>query len=728
MSRNISMSILEKKNAPWCIDCGGYFKEKIAAQLLRDDIPQDAVDTIFCNAADILSQCPNPNDSAPDAKTGIVIGKVQSGKTSNFIALTALSFDNGYGINIILGGNKNNLLDQNVQRIKGYYRDVSEMDELAILNTKQTKSLLNAQTIRNFLSEGRKVIIVGLKHTKHINIIADIFKDTALRDVPTLIIDDEGDQATLNTRVNTEEMSSTYKAAVKLKGELQRHCFVSITATPQANILIQTCDMLSPDFGILVYPGDEYCGLHEFHGEKQDTLIRIISEDEPNLLDEDGVPDSFRDSLATFFVGGALRRYRGDNKNHAMLIHPSQKKLDHKRVIDKVTGVVNDWKEKAKEIANGIDDICFSSFNDLLKKAYDHFVSDGVAMPEYEELYPYVIECVKKCASPHLCNSDEDASNNAKFYPNNIFVGGNMVERGITIKGLAVTYIMRRAKGKANVDNTEQRARWFGYKKSFLDVCRVYTTQTIKEDFSAIYEHEDDLWDSIERAQAKGLSFKDIPRIFILASKRLDLTRKNVARAERFNFSEWSKQDYLLSDKDAVQRNLDTITTFRATYTAQLEHRSYNGVNQHSIVKGLDYFALCDELLYNISYPANSHVDASLFRKINEVLKKVNITPEIDVMWIRDGHGEERTLHEDGQINQLFQGHNPNLSSPTYYPGDGAMILPDRAHVMQLQIHMVKARNKPDRDFYAPALALYIPLEYAVQMDKIIGQLSEAVI
>jgi hypothetical protein len=219
------------------------------------------------------------------------------------------------------------------------------------------------------------------------------------------------------------------------------------------------------------------------------------------------------------------------------------------------------------------------------------------------------------------------------------------------------------------------------------------------------------------------LSFKDIPRIFILASKRLDLTRKNVARAERCNFSEWSKQDYLLSDKDAVQRNLDAISAFRTTYAAQIEPRNYHGVQQHNIVKGLEYFTLCDNLLCNLAYPSDSLVDANLFRKISEVLKKANITPEIDVMWIRDGHGETRTLREDGQINQLFQGHTPNIDSSKYYPGDGAMILPDRDHVMQLQIHMIKAKNKPDRNFFAPAFALYIPLEYAEQMGRIIGQL-----
>ncbi|MDR3239016.1 MAG: Z1 domain-containing protein [Clostridiales bacterium] len=722
MSQGLSMNIIEGQNAPWCIDCAGYFKENIAVQLLNDDIPQDAVDTIFGNAADILSQCPNPNDPIPNAKTGIVIGKVQSGKTSNFIALTALSFDNGYGVNIILGGTKNNLLDQNVQRIEGYYQSALT-EKLVILNTRQNKSLLNAQRIRNFLAEGRKVIIIGLKRHNHINMIAEIFNDAALRDIPTLIIDDEGDQATLNTRINTEQMSSTYEAVIKLKEKLKHHCLVSITATPQANILIETWDKLSPDFGNLVYPGDEYCGLHEFHGENQDTLIRIISEDEPNLLDEDGVPDSFYDSLAAFFIGGALRKYRGDGKNHSMLIHPSQKKFDHKRVIDKVTAVVDDWQQKAKEIANGIDDMSFEPLNNLLKKSYDHFIFDSVKMPEYNELYPYVIECIKKCAPPHLCNSDEDASNNAKYYPYNIFVGGNMVERGITIKGLAVTYIMRRAKGKANVDNTEQRARWFGYKKKYLDVCRVYTTQTIKEDFSTIYEHEDDLWDSIERAQAKGLSFKEIPRIFILASKRLNLTRKNVARTERLNFSEWSKQDYLLSNSDAVTLNINKINALRDTYVDRLESRNYNGVNQHKMIKGLNYFDLCDNLLYLLDFPTSSHVDVNMFRKISEVLKKAQIAPEIDVMWIREKIGEQRTLRTDGQINQLFQGHNPNRASTTYYPGDGAMILPDRGHVMQLQIHMVKARNKPEMDFYAPALALYIPLEYAEQMDKIVGQI-----
>ena len=217
-------------------------------------------------------------------RLGIVIGKVQSGKTSNFIALTALAFDNQYNIAIILGGNKNNLLNQNAERIKKYFKNIDEQ-KLVILTTNQNETLLQTDNIKRFIKEGRKVIIVGLKHQKHINKITNIFQNTSLSDEPTLIIDDEGDQATLNTKVFSNNMSSIYKSVINLKSKINRHCFISITATPQANILIDTVDLLSPDFGVLVYPGEEYCGLNEFHGEDKDKYIKVIPEEEASLIE-----------------------------------------------------------------------------------------------------------------------------------------------------------------------------------------------------------------------------------------------------------------------------------------------------------------------------------------------------------------------------------------------------------------------------------------------------------
>ena len=647
-------------------------------------------------------------------KHGIVIGKVQSGKTSNFIALTALAFDNKYNIAVILGGNKNNLLNQNANRIKKYFENVDD-EKLVILTTNQNETLLQSDNIKRFIDEGRKVIIVGLKHQKHINKITKIFEKTSLSNEPTIIIDDEGDQATLNTKVYSNNMSTIYKSVIELKSKINRHCFISITATPQANILISTVDLLSPDFGILVYPGEEYCGLNEFHGEDQDRYIKIIPENEESLIESNGVPLSFYHAFADFFVGGAVRNYRGDNGKHAMLVHPSQKKIDHKIVIDKISAILNDWREKAEIRLKKINDISYKSLEEFLKDSYDRYKEDGVKLPDYNELEIYILNCIKKCSPVHLCNSDEDASINSEYYKLNIFVGGNMVERGITIKGLAVTYIIRRAKGKSNVDNMEQRARWFGYKKNFLDICRVYTTEQIKREFSDILECDEDLWALIERAYINGTEFKKIPRIFILSSKMLNLTRSNVAKTERVKVSQWTKQNIRELNKENIIKNTDLINNFRMDIKDKLELLDYSGSNQHMIVKGVKFNTFKEKVIDNMIFPIDSNIQKEFFDRLEESLRKCNIDPVMDIVWIRDKEHETRSVDESGYIkSQMFQGYNSK------YCGDANIITPDRNNIMQLQIHYIKPINLDNIEYYSPALALYIPLEYSEEMSKLV--------
>ncbi len=255
------------------------------------------------------------------SRTGIVIGKVQSGKTSNFISVLALAFDNKYDVAVVLGGNTLELLKQNATRIQSAFNVGPE--KLTVLKTNDNKSLINPDRIREFVENGRKVIIVGLKHHKHIGQIAEIFDNSFLAELPILVVDDEGDQATLNTKAYMDSMSSTYESILNFRSKLRRHCFLSVTATPQANILIQAFDRLSPDFGELVYPGEGYCGLQTFHGESSDKYIKEIPDDEGNLLDVTGVPQTVYKAMAMFFVGNAIRRSRGDSGTHAMLIHPS---------------------------------------------------------------------------------------------------------------------------------------------------------------------------------------------------------------------------------------------------------------------------------------------------------------------------------------------------------------------------------------------------------------------
>lgn len=703
---------------PWNIVVDGFFRENVEKQMLADDMSLEAVDSVFSNAVRILSHCPNPNIQEELAETGIVIGKVQSGKTSNFISVLALAFDNGYDIAIVLGGNTLDLLKQNASRVTSAFNVDSE--KLTVLKTNDNKSLINPARIKEFLENGRKIIIVGLKHNKHINQIAEIFSSSYLSDRSVLIIDDEGDQATLNTKAYKSSISKTYGSVLNLKSKLKSHCFLSITATPQANILIETFDQLSPDFGELVYPGEGYCGLQEFHGENCDKHIYEIPITEPNLLDDSGVPQSVYKAMAMFFVGNAIRHSRGDMGNHAMLIHPSQKKYDHRIVEAKIQTILDDWKSKAKTKLAGKHDISYKSLQRLLMEAYESFVTDGVICVPFDSLENTVLQRIKVCSPVLVCNSDENASENAKHYKTNIFVGGNLVERGITIKGLAVTYITRRAKGKSNVDNTEQRARWFGYKAHYLDVCRVFTTKDIKDDFSSILEHDEDMWASIERAQERGIPFKEMPRIFKLArSAFLSLTRKNVARTENFALSEWKPQRYFMSDEQTAVANAMKIANYRqARYDAiTMEH--HNKVQIHAVLSNQNYHVLYEELLSKLIYVDGEILNKRYFSLLDEALEKLELNPVVDIYWVRDKERSTRKILPDGSVQQLFQGRNPNLSSPLYYEGDRSLADKEPEHI-QLQIHFVKPTNLPEINFYAPVLALYIPDSCARELEKLV--------
>ncbi len=717
MAENLIRVNDQPQVSSWEILMDGFFRSNVEKQMLTDGMSSEATETVFSNAARILSHCPNPTTHEALAETGIVIGKVQSGKTSNFISVLALAFDNGYNIAIVLGGNTLELLKQNADRIGESFHVKTE--RLTILKTNDNKSLINPYRIKEFIENGRKVIIVGLKHTKHIDQIADIFNNDFLSEQSVLIVDDEGDQATLNTKAYKNSFSKTYGAVLSLKSKLKSHCFLSVTATPQANILIETFDTLSPDFGELVYPGEGYCGLQEFHGTDCDKYIYEIPSSEGNLLDSVGVPASVYKAMAMFFVGNAIRYSRGDMGNHAMLVHPSQKKYDHHIVESKLQAILDEWKSKAKTRLAGRNDISYLALQRQLKDAYDSFLTDGVICVPFADLEKTILNRIKECSPVLLCNSDENASDNSKLYGTNILVGGNLVERGITIKGLAITYITRRARGKSNVDNTEQRARWFGYKAGYLDVCRVFTSKDIKDDFVSILEHDEDMWASIERAQERGIAFKDMPRIFKLARSVLQLTRQNVAKTENYALSEWKPQRYLIMDKEISDKNTAIISAFRASQAGQIIVENHNAVQVHAVLRSVPFTTVYSELISKLIYLDEEILGRQFFAVLNDALLKIQKDPLVDIYWVRDTEHSTRKISEDGSIEQLFQGRNPNVSSPAYYEGDRSLADKAPDH-MQLQIHYVRPTNLPSIDFYSPVLALYVPETCADELSRLV--------
>lgn len=708
-SNTINVDYLNESESTWMIDVSGYYTTGIRNYLLGDGIPDEGADAIINNAAKVLGYCPDPSSDEEKNLTGIVIGKVQSGKTSNFIALTALAFDNGYSHVIVFGGTKKPLVAQNSDRIKEYFAALNS--NVIVLNTTEHKAQLTEEKIHQFIRMGKKIIIVALKSPAQINSIrTNVFSGDILTELPTLIIDDEGDEASLNGLVKKGKKSSTYSAIEKLKGSLKRHCFVSVTATPQANLLISSMDILSPEFGVLVDPGKGYCGLDIFHSPDSPYIVEI-SDKESSLLDE-GVPQSFYDALATFFVACGIFESRGREPGAklSMLIHPSQLKIDHKSVFDKTDRIIKHWQELCKNK----EDIAYADLQEKLKYAYDMYYIDGTKnLPAFETVEESALKAIDFCGI-HMVNGDSVPNGADDFFDFNIYVGGAMLGRGLTLKGLAITYIIRTSKGVSNADTVTQRARWFGYKSKYLDLCRIFAVKKIIKEFRDIREHENDLWDTVKDANLNGTRFKDIARIFVL-SEDLHMTRTSVAATDNYAFKPWNLQRSFLIDLDYAKSNIEILSAYRNKYKEKLTTKTFGSGAPYIMLEEIPFNQLNEELLHKYIFPKSSKLNQAVIDKLKLLLEKKNIAPVIDVIWMRDGITSKHSV-VDCDIPNYMVGRRPDdVSKPIVYAGDKYQF--KKPNVMQLQIHMIEDTNT---GIISPTLALYIPKTYIEQLTNLV--------
>lgn len=709
----IEMKYINKNPNSWDIELDGFYSEHIKRFLLLSGIPDDGISTIYSNAAKTLSYCPNPKNTSIQQKTGIVIGKVQSGKTSNFISLISLAFDNGYDIAIVLGGTKKPLLKQNSDRIKEYFHDVK--DNVFVLNSNENADHLNEENIRGFLRREKKVIVVGLKSVKQISSIMHIFKNNTLNERPVLIIDDEGDEYSLNTKVKQKKESSTYSAILDLKNTLQRHCYVSVTATPQANLLISKIDELSPDFGVLVPPGNGYCGLDVFHSDDKYTIT--IPENEEPLI-EVGIPASLKKSLAMFFVACAIQSHRTHRKDKlSMLIHISQFKKDHELEYKKVQELIKEWVLKTSDKK----DISYTSVCEIMKDAHSEYAKGNIRdFPTFDDIEDEIIFAINN-SHVHKINGDNTLNGEDDFYEYNIYVGGTMLGRGLTIKGLCVTYITRTAKNASNVDTVQQRARWFGYKTKYLDLCRIFAVSKILNEFRDIRDHEEDLWQTIEMTNSQGIDFKNMPRIFFL-SDNLKPTRSSVAEVESYTFYSWNKQRIFQDDEAYAKSNTNILNQFRDKNKLKLEVIKQQSGAPFVILKDVNYFSLYDEILDKIIFPETSKLNRCILLKLYQLLENKGLSPNIDVIWMRDGKTSKHPINRETKtISNYFVGRNPtDLSKPANYEGDDAHFI--RSNTMQLQIHMIEDK---ETGFISPTLAIYLPNEIISKLTGLVVQKEE---
>ena len=715
----------------WCPE-----EREEAGELLHRIFPDDpdARRGLAEASREILSRCAEPGGPIRD-DAGLAIGYVQSGKTLSFTTVAAFARDNGYSMVVLVGGTSKYLLEQTEGRlakdlaleekrtwlpIRGPRQGITKGQREADVRAMQ--ATLDKWQDDDFDRDARPTVVVTvMKHAGNLSRLAEMIRKLNFPPTPVLIIDDEADQASLDGNAASDKQTSptkTYAAIAELRESLVSkgvsHSFLQYTATPQANLLIEISDALSPSFVQVLEPGAAYVGGRELFLEKADRHIRTVPRDEMEdaLEAQEGPPDSLREALASFLVGIAADHRSGLAKqpkaNRTMLIHPSRLTGDHSRLREWVERMKVDWTELLQDDAV----VTAPDERDLLlaqlHEAHRDLATTDGALPCFEELLPLMRMSLKDTQVLELNRGAPPVPWSHNF--SLILIGGQAIERGFTVEGLTTTHLAR-SLGQRLADSIQQRARFFGYKRGYLGRVRIWTDDETREAFASYARHEEDLRERLKPIAEAGRPLRDWRRQFLLDPK-LKATRRNVltrAVKQRRLSDEWLTLDRPAmsgSDLEDNRNLLHRISTSvvmdedpgDARRTTEQRHLVSDPLPIPKLLEFLTDLRVADADQRDLLYGA--------MLQLEEFASATKRAARIFVMG--KGRSRERKI-ESGKVAQLYQGWNPRTGTPIY-PGDREIMVRDEP---SLQIHVLRTKDGTFKNI--PAFALWIPARYAGQ-------------
>ena len=508
--------------------------------------------------------------------------------------------------------------------------------------------------------ERRTVLVTVMKHHQHLQNLIDVLQQVNLQNVPTLLIDDEGDQAGLNTQVNQGDESTTYRRLLDLKTSLPLHSYLQYTATPQAPLLINLVDVLSPTFAEILTPGAGYVGGADFFLRNPNLIRDIPTAQIPtNRNPLNAPPATLTQAMQLFYIGVAIGYITGQpERNCSMMVHPSQRTDPHRQFHGWVTTARTEWLQIIDLPDDDQDKI------DLLaqfRTAYDDLAATMPGVPPFAQVVTQLRRSISLTEVTELNtrgNRRTPQINWGQSY-SWILVGGQAMDRGFTVEGLTVTY-MPRTLGVGNADTVQQRARFFGYKRPYLGLCRIFVGPDVRRAFRGYVEHEEDIRGELAQFAATGRPLSEWRREFFL-SRQLRPTRDNVIDIayQRLRFGdEWVYPNGPHDATDAVAANTGLFNQFRAAHQfgpyAGLDLRQNSRRNQ--VIENIPLQVMHEELLtrYRVTRLEDSQQFGAMLRLIQ--LHLIDNPDDTCTVFLMAEGQRRRRDYQDDQIVQLFQG------------------------------------------------------------------------
>lgn len=510
---------------------------------------------------EVMNALADPTADKPEERRGLVYGDVQSGKTAHYIGLINKACSAGYKIIIVLTGMQNSLRSQTQSRIDeevlGYETSPSSAEQFrteaiqneigvaTILSNKEIgyENLLQSLTNRDENGDFSKAlktgsymppyIIVTKKVKNPLNNILDFLTTSTIAEsengkkvipatIPALIIDDEADQASVNTKdIEKSEDPTTINGLIrKILNVFKCKSYVGYTATPFANIFIPHRvdndvygkDLFPKDFIAKAPRPELYVGAREFFGLRDEhdnhqitpmPLRRTIDKGR-NFLGKGNkkyepigeLPDELKVAIKCFIISTAVRNLRGHrNKPNTMLVHivryVDQQEVLKRKIKEYLQTEIGNYIQYGDiEIRDEFEKIYDTDYLPTTKKlkiGFSKYTSECDAIDftlVWAEIKRIVEEKELMVWAVNSNSNDGLIYKNYQGVPFNVIaVGGDKLSRGLTLEGLTISYFTRAA---GAMDTLMQMGRWFGYRPGYLDLCRLFTTDDLYNKFEII--------------------------------------------------------------------------------------------------------------------------------------------------------------------------------------------------------------------------------------------------
>ena len=552
-----------------------FYWDRYRQLLVRSGWSPLVTATLDRSTDELLDLLGDPSGTGEWKRRGLVVGDVQSGKTAAYAALICKAADAGYRMIILLTGTLENVRRQTQERLDAAFIGFDSRDFLGntqlkhkrhigvglidgrrdgvVFTSRENDFRKNAASALNIsLDAVREPVLVVTKKNKGVLNrlsswlrVRNVDRDGRI-DLPLLLIDDEADNASINTRQNPNETTAINRAIRDLLKLFKRSSYVGFTATPFANIFVDPSstdemigdDLFPRDFIHVLEPPTNYIGMNKLFPRIDPEDPASIFSDPHSIIrsNEDGeawlpfnhrkeaepekLPESLLSSLRCFLITCAIRDLwaemgtdgRGGSIHRSMLVNVSRFTAVQNKVADRLHLQLEEIR-RAVRLHGALPPSSAAAQSPeiaALERAFmEEFAKFGSPWPAvlsrmHDAIGPVRVQAVNQgTGAASLDYGIMDKPPGVRV----IAVGGNSLSRGLTLEGLSTSYFLRNSKA---YDTLLQMGRWFGYRDGYSDLCRLWLT----DEAEGWYRHITEATAELKRDFARMKRRKATPREF----------------------------------------------------------------------------------------------------------------------------------------------------------------------------------------------------------------------